>query len=40
MVTVIAFHLPMILKIDPLFKEHRPASNDVTPEELWAIPTA
>lgn len=37
-VTGTAFDLPMILKIDPLLKEHRPASDDVNLEELWAIP--
>jgi hypothetical protein len=36
-VTGTAFDLPMILKIDPLLKEHRPASDDVNLEELWAI---
>lgn len=39
-VTGTAFDLPMILKIDPLIKEHRPASDDVNLEELWAIPHA
>ncbi|WP_198084342.1 ATP-binding protein [Variovorax sp. E3] len=39
-VTGTAFDLPMILKIDPLLKEHRPASDDVNLEELWAIPPA
>ncbi|MFM0609138.1 ATP-binding protein [Paraburkholderia sediminicola] len=37
-VTGTAFDLPMILKVDPLLKEHRPASDDVNLEELWAIP--
>lgn len=36
-VTGTAFDLPMILKIDPLLKEHRPASDDVNLEELWAV---
>lgn len=35
-VTGTAFDLPMILKIDPLMKEHRPSSDDVNLEELWA----
>lgn len=35
-VTGTAFDLPMILKIDPLLKEHRPSSDDVNLEELWA----
>jgi hypothetical protein len=39
-VTGTAFDLPMILKIDPLLKEHRPASDDVNLEELWATPPA
>ena len=39
-VTGTAFDLPMILKIDPLVKEHRPASDDVNLEELWAIPAS
>lgn len=39
-VTGTAFDLPMILKIDPLLKEHRPSSDDVNLEELWAQPTA
>ncbi|WP_442783890.1 ATP-binding protein [Collimonas fungivorans] len=39
-VTGTAFDLPMILKIDPLLKEHRPASDDVNLEELWTIPPA
>jgi uncharacterized protein len=34
-VTGTAFDLPMILKIDPLLKEHRPSSDDVNLEELW-----
>jgi hypothetical protein len=38
-VTGTAFDLPMILKIDPLLKEHRPASDDVNLEELWAAPS-
>lgn len=37
-VTGTAFELPMILKIDPLLKEHRPSSDDVNLEELWAPP--
>lgn len=37
-VTGTAFDLPMILKIDPLLKEHRPSSDDVNLEELWAQP--
>lgn len=37
-VTGTAFDLPMILKIDPLLKEHRPSSDDVDLEELWALP--
>lgn len=36
-VTGTAFDLPMILKIDPLLKEHRPSSDDVNLEELWAL---
>ncbi len=39
-VTGTAFDLPMILKIDPLLKEHRPASDDVNLEELWDVPLA
>ena len=39
-VTGTAFNLPMILKIDPLLKEHRPSSDDVNLEELWALPPA
>lgn len=35
-VTGTAFELPMILKIDPLLKVHRPSSDDVNLEELWA----
>lgn len=37
-VTGTAFDLPMILKIDPLLKVHRPSSDDVNLEELWAPP--
>ncbi|ANQ84492.1 nucleotidyltransferase [Azoarcus olearius] len=37
-VTGTAFELPMILKIDPLLKMHRPSSDDVNLEELWALP--
>lgn len=37
-VTGTAFDLPMILKIDPLLKVHRPSSDDVNLEELWALP--
>jgi hypothetical protein len=37
-VTGTAFDLPMILKIDPLLKQHRPSSDDVNLEELWALP--
>lgn len=37
-VTWTAFDLPMILKIDPMLKEHRPNSDDVNLEELWALP--
>ncbi|MBC7202755.1 MAG: ATP-binding protein [Pusillimonas sp.] len=37
-VTGTAFELPMILKIDPLLKVHRPSSDDVNLEELWALP--
>lgn len=37
-VTGTAFDLPMILKIDPLLKEHRPSSDDVDLEALWATP--
>ena len=33
-----AFDLPMILKIDPLLEGHRPASDDVNLEALWANP--
>ena len=36
-VTGTAFDLPMILKIDPLLKQHRPSSDDVNLEELWAM---
>ncbi|HHF9884050.1 ATP-binding protein [Citrobacter sp. FDAARGOS_156] len=39
-VTGTAFDLPMILKIDPLQKQHRPSSDDVNLEELWALPLA
>ncbi|MDH4567961.1 ATP-binding protein [Pseudomonas sp. BN414] len=39
-VTGTAFDLPMILKIDPLLKEHRPSSDDVDLEELWELPSA
>jgi hypothetical protein len=39
-VTGTAFDLPMILKIDPLLKEHRPSSDDVDLQELWALPAA
>jgi len=39
-VTGTAFDLPMILKIDPLLKEHRPSSDDVNLEELWVTPPA
>ncbi|HAT4013358.1 TPA: ATP-binding protein [Citrobacter freundii] len=39
-VTGTAFDLPMILKIDPLLKQHRPSSDDVNLEELWALPLA
>lgn len=35
-VTGTAFDLPMILKVDPLLKEHRPASDDVNLESLWS----
>lgn len=35
-VTGTAFDLPMILKIDPLLKEHRPSSDDVDLQKLWA----
>ncbi|HEM8209244.1 TPA: ATP-binding protein [Providencia rettgeri] len=38
-VTGTAFDLPMILKIDPLLKQHRPSSDDVNLEELWAQPS-
>lgn len=34
-VTGTAFDLPMILRVDPLLKEHRPSSDDVDLEELW-----
>ncbi|MCK9511735.1 MAG: DUF87 domain-containing protein [Pigmentiphaga sp.] len=37
-VTGTAFDLPMILKIDPLLEEHRPNSDDVDLEKLWASP--
>lgn len=37
-VTGTAFELPMILKIDPLLKVHRPSSDDVNLEELWVLP--
>lgn len=37
-VTGTAFELAMILKIDPLLKEHRPSSDDVNLEDLWALP--
>lgn len=37
-VTGTAFDLPMILKVDPLLKKHRPSSDDVNLEELWATP--
>ena len=37
-VTGTAFELPMILRIDPLLKVHRPSSDDVNLEELWALP--
>ncbi|SDP55418.1 hypothetical protein SAMN05216303_10592 [Rhodoferax sp. OV413] len=37
-VTGTAFDLPMILRIDPLLKEHRPSSDDVNLEALWAPP--
>lgn len=37
-VTGTAFDLPMILKIAPLLKEHRPSSDDVNLEELWEPP--
>lgn len=37
-VTGTAFDLPMILKIAPLLSEHRPSSDDVNLEELWALP--
>jgi hypothetical protein len=39
-VTGTAFDLPMILKIDPLLREHRPASDDVNLEELWVTPAS
>lgn len=32
-----AFDLPMILKVDPLVKKYRPASDDVDLETLWDI---
>lgn len=35
-VTGTAFDLPMILKIDPLLKGHRPSSDDVDLQKLWA----
>lgn len=35
-VTGTAFELPMILKVDPLIKDHRPSSDDVNLEELWS----
>jgi hypothetical protein len=35
-VTGTAFDLPMILRIDPLGKEHRPSSDDVNLEVLWS----
>jgi len=35
-VTGTAFDLPMILKVDPLLKQHRPSSDDVDLEQLWA----
>lgn len=38
-VTGTAFDLPMILKIDPLLKQHRPSSDDVDLEDLWATST-
>ncbi|MNO96717.1 hypothetical protein D3C76_883970 [compost metagenome] len=31
-----AFELPMILKVEPLIKKYRPASDDVDLEALWA----
>ncbi|MBV4537231.1 ATP-binding protein [Pseudomonas urmiensis] len=31
-----AFELPMILKVEPLIKKYRPASDDVDLETLWA----
>ncbi len=37
-VTGTAFDLPMILKIDPLLKEHRPSSDDMDLEILWTNP--
>ncbi len=37
-VTGTAFDLPMILKIDPMLKQHRPSSDDVNLEELWKLP--
>lgn len=39
-VTGTAFDLPMILKIDPLHKAHRPSSDDVDLEELWTVPAS
>ena len=33
-----AFDLPMILKVEPLLYGHRPASDDVDLEALWASP--
>ncbi|NYG31448.1 ATP-binding protein [Sphaerotilus montanus] len=39
-VTGTAFDLPMILKITPLLKDQRPASDDVNLEELWGAPLA
>ena len=39
-VTGTAFDLPMILKVDPLLQGHRPASDDVDLEKLWATPPA
>ena len=35
-VTGTAFELPMILKVDPLIKDHRPSSDDVDLEKLWS----
>lgn len=34
-VTGTAFDLPMIIKVDPLLKAHRPSSDDVDLEDLW-----